>query len=100
MVEEFRSLVKSRKYLKLTPQRLVALLKEPKLNIAPEEECPLVYDWLEVRVFLDLYFYQGKGGGGEKGIFFNFLNTLRISGNFLILSLGANLSNFLVISLF
>lgn len=48
MIKNFKFLVNKNKYLQLTAEQLIALLKEPFLNIKPHEEIPLIRKWLKV----------------------------------------------------
>ncbi|KAI1731420.1 kelch motif domain-containing protein [Ditylenchus destructor] len=47
IVKDFNLLIENNKFLEFCADHLVALLKDPGLNIRPEKECPLIYDWLQ-----------------------------------------------------
>lgn len=52
MANDFKVFMKTSKYLQLNAVQLIALLKNPFLNIRPNEEIPLIQKWLSVIILL------------------------------------------------
>lgn len=48
MANDFKAFMLTSEYLQLNAKQLVALLKNPFLNIRPNEEIPLIQKWLSV----------------------------------------------------